>query len=195
MPIYEVREFGEDEDVSTYGLYNVDGGNYCTFLNGLLQMYLPGVAATVTNIVQTAFEGLEWNRLGAPPPNQLGIRTAEFLRYSTKGKLGLHQDDGSVYSISMALSDPADFDGGYFQLTNGEALFKAQRLSALVFFSESTHAITDVLRGERKVFVAEFWEDFDTPVGIPRPTDEDFFGFKQERAEEFGYPPQYEEDE
>ena len=184
MPFYEVRAFGEDTEQPTYGLYNVDGGNYCTFLNGLLQMYLPGVAATITHTIQTAYEELDWGGiLDLPSPDSLGLRTAEFLRYRTTGKLGLHEDDGSVYSISIALSDPSDYSGGYFQLQTQEALFRVPKRSAIVFFSHSTHAITDILDGERTVFVAELWEDDDTPVGIPRPDEEVFHDFKVDRLE------------
>jgi hypothetical protein len=87
-PFYEVRAFGEDDTISSYGLYNEDGGNYCTFLNGLLQMYLPGVAATISQIIQTAYDELEWSEdLEMPSPDTLGVRTAEFLRYQTAGKV------------------------------------------------------------------------------------------------------------
>ena len=64
-----------------------------------------------------------------------------------------------------------------------EALFRVPKRSAIVFFSHSTHAITDILDGERTVFVAELWEDDDTPVGIPRPDEEVFHDFKVDRLE------------
>lgn len=180
----EVREFGEDGDEDAYGLYNVAGGNYCTFLQGLIQMHIPGVAATIMHILQTAYDENKWGEsLGYPPPNTLGIRTAEFLRYRKTGKLGLHEDGGSVYSISIALSNPSDYEGGYFMLATKEAIFKLQRRSAIVFFSESNHAITDILQGERTVFVVEAWEGDDAPVGLPRPTEEDFDNYRQGRSE------------
>ena len=37
--------------------------------------------------------------------------------------------------------------------------------------------------GERKVFVIELWEEEDVPVGLPRPTKEDFQVHKQQYLE------------
>ena len=105
MPFYQVRGFGEDKN----DVYANDGGNYCSFLQGLVQLYLPGVAATLSGIVRYAYHELDWaEQHGSPEPNSLGIRTAEFLRYQSSGKLGHHEDDGSVYTISVALSEPSD---------------------------------------------------------------------------------------
>jgi hypothetical protein len=46
--------------------------------------------------------------------------------------------------------------------------------------SEREHAISDILSGERKVFVIELWEEEDVPVGLPRPTKEGFQVHKQQ---------------
>lgn len=73
------------------------------------------------------------------------------------------------FSISIAMSDVEDYSGGCIHLQTDDALFKVPRRSAIVFLSESSHAITNILSGERKVFVVELWEDEDTPIGLPRP--------------------------
>mmetsp|Transcript_4440 Transcript_4440/g.8178 ORF Transcript_4440/g.8178 Transcript_4440/m.8178 type:complete len:366 (+) Transcript_4440:159-1256(+) len=180
-PFYDDRAFGEDETEEAYGMYNEKGGNYCTYLQGLLQLYLPGVAATIYNVITHAVTNENWaseEGLKMIRPDKLGIRTAEFLDYKTTGKLGLHVDGGSVYSISVALND--EYEGGYFRLKGGDALFKVPTRGAIVFMSEREHAISDILGGERKVFVIELWEGEDVPVGLPRPTKEDFQVHKQQ---------------
>lgn len=186
LPFYEVRAFGEDETSETYGMYKKDGGNYCTYVAGLLQEYLPGVASTIYRVLQMTYDKNEWiddSGRVLPPPNSLGLRTAEHLEYHRKGRLGLHEDSGSVYSISVALSDVNDYEGGYFQLRSPNALFKVPRLSAILFESEATHGVTDILGGERNVFVVELWDNDDVPKGVARPTHEDFATHKAERRE------------
>jgi hypothetical protein len=170
-PFFEERAFGQENDTG-HGLYNTLGGNYVTFLQGLLQQHLPGVVAAIYNAVHMAYLHGVWDQRGFPPVDDLGIRTAEYLRYKQTGRLGSHFDNGSVFSISIALSDEADYQGGYFQLESEHAQFKVSRRSAIVFFSESAHSITQVTAGERKVFVLELWDDEDAPIGIPRPTPE-----------------------
>ena len=181
LPFYEVREFGEEES-EKYGIYNVQGGNFVTYLQGLLQQYLPGVTASIYNAIQMAYEVTDWSDLGFPAPEELGIRTAEFLHYKQTGQLGSHADSGSVFSISIAMSDINDYKGGYFQLATNDALFKVPRRSAIVFFSESDHSITQITDGERKVFVMELWEEQDVPIGLPRPSVEQFDEHKETRA-------------
>lgn len=183
LPFYEAREFGDEsiDNDTTFGMYNEQGGNYVTFLQGLLQEYLPGVAASIYAAVQIAYHGGDWEELEFPQPESLGIRTAEYLHYKRTGKLGAHSDEGSVFSISVALSELHDYGGGFFQLETGDALFKVPRRSAIVFFSESDHSITEITNGERKVFVVELWENQDSPVGLPRPTADQFEEHKQSR--------------
>lgn len=111
---YEAREFGDDETATTYGMYNAEGGNYCTFLNGLIQVYLPGVAAATSHALQKAFDESKWDeQRGKPSPDTLGIHSAEFLKYRTSGKLGLHADDESIYTVSIALAKFGDYEGMY----------------------------------------------------------------------------------
>lgn len=76
-----------------------------------------------------------------------------------------------------------------------EALFKLPRRSAVVFFSETLHGVTDVLSGERTVFVMELWEDDDVPVGVPRPGEEDFEDHKVGREEDMEEQDAEEEEE
>jgi hypothetical protein len=181
LPFYEVRAFGSDESDPDHGMYKTKGGNFCSFLQGLLQLYLPGVAATIYNVVDAAYEEANWEEMGFPSPYELGLRTTEYLSYKQSGSLGLHEDGGSVFSVSVALSEEEDYSGGYFQLKTGDALFRVPRRSAVVFFSEAEHGITEITHGERRVFVAELWEEDDAPVGLPRPRLEQFEEYKEKR--------------
>ena len=152
LPFYEIREF--DTSNGNKGLYDY-GGNICTFVQGLVQLYLPGVAATLYNAVDIAYEYAEWGEHDFPKPHTLGLRTLEHLVYNHTGRLGTHTDGDSTFTISIALADPGGFEGGHFRLMTEEALFKVPRLTGIVFLSESYHGITQVLGGTRKVFVAE----------------------------------------
>lgn len=180
LPFFEERAFGDTTD-EAHGLYNELGGNYVTFLQGLLQQYLPGVTASIYTAVHMAYMFGEWDDLGFPPVDDLGLRTAEHLRYKQSGRLGNHTDQDSVFSISVALSNMDDYTGGFFRLSTDEAMFKCQRRSAIVFFSESVHSISEIIGGERRVFVVELWDEADAPVGLPRPTFEQFEEHKERR--------------
>jgi hypothetical protein len=139
------------------------------FDKGMIQKYLPGAASSIVHAIQKTFEQSDWNKMDISPPNELGLRSAEFLAYNKTGRLGVHVDKDSIYTISVSLSNGNDYEGGYFHLYSEQALFKVPRLSALVFFSETNHGITPVDGGNRQVFVVEMWEDDDTPIGLPRP--------------------------
>jgi predicted 2-oxoglutarate/Fe(II)-dependent dioxygenase YbiX len=146
----------------------------------MIQKYLPGVASSVVRAIQRAYEQSDWNaRMGLASPTELGLRSAEFLVYNKTGRLGTHVDRDSIFTISVALSDGNDYEGGYFHLYSDQALFKVPRLSAVVFFSESDHGITPVDSGNRQVFVVELWKDDDTPIGLPRPGFSTFANHKR----------------
>ena len=110
---------------------------------------------------------------GLPHPMTMGLRTAEFLEYHTTGRLGQHVDEDSIYTISVALSDPEDYQGGYFQLSPQDVLFKMPRLSGIVFFGETLHGITPITTGRRHAFVMELWPLDHGRVGSSRPNIEE----------------------
>ncbi|KAL7558378.1 hypothetical protein ACA910_007066 [Epithemia clementina (nom. ined.)] len=187
-PFYEERLFGDEDRPETYGLYKEAGGNHVTFLASLLPRFLPGVAHSLYQAVHAAFALAQWGEPhtfahdrnfysgggGLAEPMTLGIRTAEYLQYHTTGRLGQHADTGSLYTISVALSNPDDYQGGYFQMKEGQnVFFRPPRLSAVVFYSEAMHGITPITAGQRKVLVAEFWSLGRPPFGFPRPSVEE----------------------
>ena len=180
LPHYEERLFdvGLDEDRGEIaGLYDY-GGNIVTSMQGIIQLYLPGVAASTHKAVRLAYEKANWgNKTGGsqfrsqfspssagwPSPDKLGLRAGEYLEYNHTGRLGVHVDAESVFTISVSLTDAADYEGGYFHLNSEHVLWKAPRLSSVVFFSEEPHGVTEVTSGDRQVFVVEYWWDDDTP--------------------------------
>lgn len=195
-PFYQERPFGDAEETPSdaYGLYNAGGGNYVTFLAGLLQKYLPGIVHSLYHAVLAAYDVADWGqRMGTmnhhpatkgipwPHPMSLGLRTAEYLKYQTMGQLGLHGDFESVYTISVALSDPTAYEGGYFTMQHSGVLFKLPRLSAVVFRSEDMHGITPLTSGERRVFVIEFWPWAHVPMGFSRPGKKRFKKYMKKR--------------
>jgi hypothetical protein len=84
------------------------GGNDVTFLNTVLQIFLPQVAATVQRTAELAFQEAKWHTLDYPSPGTLGLRTTEYLSYRNFKHLGEHADNGSTFTVLFALSDPDD---------------------------------------------------------------------------------------
>jgi hypothetical protein len=163
LPWFDDRSIGEQDK------YDAFGGHEVHFVQGLIQLFLPGVAASIYRAFMASFEEADWTEPGYPVPSALGMRTAEALHYKTAGQLGTHIDTDSVYAISIALSDEDDYHGGLFRLTSDYGLFKVPRLGAMVYFADAQHGVTQITFGKRNVFVAELWENDDVPVGTPRP--------------------------
>ena len=201
MPFYQERPFGEDVNAETYGLYKDGGGNHVMYLAGLLQRYLPGIAHSLYTAISMAYDYAGWrheapgfaarnhpdllddadyydedtDRVGGlPHPMTMGLRTAEYLEYRTTGRLGQHADGESVYTISVAMSNPEDYEGGYFQLLSDSVKFKVPRLTGVVFFSEASHGITPITAGQRRVFVMELWPLDPVPFGMSRPSMQEY---------------------
>ena len=141
MPFYQEQAFGEDETAPAYGLYQAQGGNHVHILAGLMQRYLPGVVHSLYRAFEADYTHAEWghsrtfgrhkNMYHHPPekegsttnrttttttalphPTTLGIRTMEYLQYQTLGRLGHHPDGESLFTMSLALSDPDSYEGG-----------------------------------------------------------------------------------
>ena len=56
------------------------GGNDVTFINILLQLFLPEVYDTVVRVTEMAYKEAGWGtQLGLRPPSKCGLRTAEHL--------------------------------------------------------------------------------------------------------------------
>ena len=187
---YKRKNFGLQPQDRHDPRYGYDSGNTVTYVHGLLQIYLPGIASTLYRMIDMAYQKAVWDQyrddndeLVFPPPYSCGIRTAEFLEYNSTEYLGLHKDGGSSLTISIALSEPDAYEGGYFHLSSGEAKFKGPRLSALVFPSLADHAVSQVTQGHRQVFVTELWVEEDAPLGLPRPTLDTFMRYKQRALE------------
>jgi hypothetical protein len=173
-PWWEYREFGQDQE------NEVTGGNEVTFVQGMIQIFVPGIAATLYRNFRMAYEEGNWAthgflNLGYPPPNSLGIRTAEGLEYRDSGRLGTHADSESMFTIAIALSEETSYQGGHFRLHSEHALFKVPRLGAVSFFAESFHGVTKVMGGDRSIFVVEIWESDDAPPGVPRCDPQSWF--------------------
>jgi hypothetical protein len=89
-------------------VFESDGGNDVTFMNIILQLFLPQIAATLQQTAELAYEEAQWQAAGYPPPGTLGLRTTEYLSYRDFKFLGEHPDGGSIYTILFALGHPKD---------------------------------------------------------------------------------------
>lgn len=146
-PLY--KEFGFDDDP---GL----GGNNPTFLLPILSIFLPEVVEKMQNILGFAYESsgwvaiskkeevLNWPRLRTHPhPSKVGMRTSEHLTYNGFPSLAEHDDGATAYTVNFSFSDPEDYEGGYFFITdyNGNRRFvKPNKYSCMVFLGKFNNA-------------------------------------------------------
>jgi hypothetical protein len=170
------RSFGEGK-----------GGNDCTYLAPLLQAYLPDVAAKVVSIARLAWKAAGWDDDSCyPDPRSLGIRTSEHLSYNGWRSLEAHKDVGSIYTTMIAIAEPEDYHGGEFFVQNKfyePTDIKPNRLSAVVFLSDTTHGVRPIEAGIRKTFVTELWDNDDAPLGLNRPTLEKWEEFLADKVD------------
>lgn len=179
-PYFEKRAFGATEEEEALDIEPqlndyLLSGNICTYLVGLLQLFAPGVAAQMIQVVSVAWSHAHWydDSYGhMPDPQHMGIRVAEHLHYESSARLGVHVDFESIYTIVVALSHPDDYEGGEFRLAHDSAKFKPNQWTALVFRSEVPHGVESVLNGLRETFVIEMWTLPDSGVGFARPSEE-----------------------
>lgn len=98
---------------------------------------------------------------GVSVSTALSIRCVELHTYTVGGSLldPGHRDRGSALSMSVLLSDPADFDGGEFLAASGgrPVVHRPSRGDALLFHSEKVHNVATVTRGVRQSLVIELW--------------------------------------
>lgn len=181
---FEHRSFGENK-----------GGNDCTYLAPLLQLLMPEIAEKVVSIAQLAWTEADWGgaddsdggNINHPSPTGLGIRTSEHLSYNGWRSLEPHKDDGSIYTCNIALKDPQDYQGGDFFLQTSfleQKEVKPERLSAIVFLSDTTHGVRPIVSGSRESFVTEFWKYDDAPLGMNRPTPDEFEEFTKQNLDD-----------
>lgn len=170
------------------------GGNDVTYLAPLLQALRPDIASKVVSLVELAYDSSNWKSVGdtdgaidtkLPQPSSLGIRTSEHLIYDGWKNLDSHKDIGSIYTIVIALRDPNSYGGGQFYLHTSlleQTEVKPDRLSAIVFLSNTIHGVRQITDGIRESFVTELWIHDDAPFGMNRPTPEEWEEFLAQMA-------------
>jgi hypothetical protein len=91
---------------------NYGGGNDVTHIHGFAQISIPHLLEYIICSASEATMTARW----FPHPRQLGIRCVESLLYHAGGKLKLHTDSESIYTIVVMLSEPCAgaFTGGDF---------------------------------------------------------------------------------
>ena len=105
------------------------------------------------------------------PQIALNIRCVEFNTYTPNrapGKFSKyslsrgHRDTGSLLTISILLTDPAEVEGGTFITCARDGQEHVEhhvaRGDALLFFSEKMHNVTPVSAGVRHSLVVELWQ-------------------------------------
>eukprot|EP00550_Attheya_septentrionalis_P008116 CAMPEP_0198294904 /NCGR_PEP_ID=MMETSP1449-20131203/24709_1 /TAXON_ID=420275 /ORGANISM="Attheya septentrionalis, Strain CCMP2084" /LENGTH=371 /DNA_ID=CAMNT_0043995001 /DNA_START=310 /DNA_END=1423 /DNA_ORIENTATION=+ len=164
---FEHRSFGDGQ-----------GGNDCTYLAPFIQALCPHVMMTVKDIATLAWKAASWDvdeHTHHPDPMSLGIRTSEYLSYEGWPSLEAHKDVGSIYTIMIAIKDPQEYDGGEFFIQNSmldSTNVKLEKLSAIVFKSDTIHGVRTITSGHRESFVTELWLNNDSPIGVCRPTED-----------------------
>mmetsp|Transcript_23209 Transcript_23209/g.34611 ORF Transcript_23209/g.34611 Transcript_23209/m.34611 type:complete len:435 (-) Transcript_23209:575-1879(-) len=168
---FEHRSFGDGQ-----------GGNDCTYLAPFLQALCPPVMGTVKDIATLAWKAASWDvdEHIHPDPLSLGVRTSEFLSYEGWPSLEAHKDVGSIYTIMISIKDPQEYDGGEFFIQNSmmeSTNVKLEKLSAIVFKSDTIHGVRPITSGHRESFVTELWLNNDSPIGVCRPTEDQWETF------------------
>ncbi|KAL7507669.1 hypothetical protein ACHAXN_006003 [Cyclotella atomus] len=172
--------------------HEAGGGNDVTYLQVLLQHFLPEVYETVLQITDLAYHTAQWSTIHMPLPRKCGLRTSEHLNYDSFKTLGGHADSGSVYTTVFSLSDSRKYKGGEFYvgtlpyesilIDEGESVdpnatipfydelyyYKPRQYSAVVFWSFLYHGVTGV-NGTRETFANELWMHSDAPWFKTRP--------------------------
>lgn len=172
--------------------FDAGGGNDCTFLNVLLQLYLPEVYKNVMMIAEMAYETAAWGgeHHNLRPPRTCGVRTSELLNYDEFKGLGGHDDIGSIFTILFTLSDSKLYEGGEFYIGprpyNEEDgwyerlyYFKPRQYSAIIFLSRMYHGVTSLTGGKREMFANELWMYGDAPAFEFRPSNSAMHFFTQ----------------
>ena len=120
-------------------------------------------------------------RLYPDPVLETGIRTSEHLTYDKFRALGYHGDGGSEYTVLIALANPQDYEGGVYTLCpentktcENKISVKPNRLSAVVFLSETEHGVTDIKSPGRVMMANELWRYGDAPTTTLRPEVAEF---------------------
>ena len=111
----------------------------------------------------------------------------EILSYFPGNQLNLHQDQDSIYTFVVMLSEPNSFTGGDFvinpknKITHGRVDGKASNLyhssptqgDAILFDSNAAHGVQAISFGERWVLVLELWIYEDAGYDL-RPSAKDY---------------------
>eukprot|EP00596_Hydrurales_sp_CCMP1899_P002742 CAMPEP_0119053292 /NCGR_PEP_ID=MMETSP1177-20130426/74341_1 /TAXON_ID=2985 /ORGANISM="Ochromonas sp, Strain CCMP1899" /LENGTH=278 /DNA_ID=CAMNT_0007033215 /DNA_START=120 /DNA_END=953 /DNA_ORIENTATION=- len=173
------REFGHNKEDSVYS------GNHVTFLNGYYKEILPQFNVKLTQALTKATEAAGWDVTISP----LGLRCVEILNYNPHGELRPHVDEGSVYTLAIALSDADSFSGGEFFIKDQEMkdspstqelldakqhVITPSKLGGTLFRSHLVHGVQPVTEGYRKMFVIEYWKNRDGEVNGKRRNPEFF---------------------
>ena len=72
-----------------------------------------------------------------------------------------HVDQGSLITIDILLTDPAEIEGGVLQTLEADGELRShswEQGDALVFLSHKYHCVSTLTRGTRQVLVSELWQ-------------------------------------
>ena len=171
---YALRNPDATIDRSAWG--QPSGTWLVTFLNtdGAFESMLPELYERIRRAAVTV-DREHWNVTA--DIEHVNYRVVEYhtMRSSLDGKPtkgGLHTkrhcDQGSLITIDILLTDPADIDGGVLQTLEADGTLldhSWEQGDALFFLSHKYHCVSELTRGTRNVMVCELWQgtENDTP--------------------------------
>jgi len=145
------------------------------------------------NVASEATELAGWR----PHPKHLGFRCIEVLEYHPGGKISMHDDEDSIYTMVVLLGQPDSFSGGDFVFeprampppkhlsslrdvsvvdshSHGPRTVTLQRVTyphwgGVLFDSTIIHGVTPITQGVRWVLVIELWPYLDVDHTAMRP--------------------------
>ena len=159
------------EDNNSQHGYEDGGSNDVVFMEGHMQEIMPTLLDHIILATTEAALSAKWY----PHPKHLGVRCIENLLYTSGGRLYMHTDSDSIFTIVIMLSDPceSDFTGGDFVIRSHDDTsirIALKQGEALMFDSCTMHGVESITTGERSVLVLELWPYQDAVKGDCRPS-------------------------
>lgn len=162
-----VARWGPDRKPAERPFHDHSGASLVWALGWYLQRVAPELTERLYAIAAFAAAGHF-----AVDPGSLRIRSAERIVYSQRGRMDLHRDAHSTYTLILLLSRPGeDFEGGHF-LLEGHVELELPLFGGVLVDSAKPHGVSHVSRGRRDVVVVEFWGHHEPNASDWRPQPE-----------------------
>jgi len=204
--VQKFRSFGtygkEWEELSLDELRMMGVGHFVTYLHRVFERDASDILERLQSAANSADESASWgigaavlgSDTGAVQKPQLRralkLRSAEFIEYTSAaaaasgiaadGAIGIHVDGSSLLTVSVALQDDDEFEGGALSMfstcKNASVVPRRHAGDVSIWPSWHWHSAAPVTVGHRRILVVEFWEFCSGPRRRTEgyPTEEEY---------------------